>query len=107
MGTGSAGTSLLSRDRGELLWPPKTRVVYLEAQSTRQMPERMYVQLYRSKVHFFRKFGGARRANRFKRYLRLAYWPRLAVAALGAPFSDALAAQARTYRRLLAELAGM
>ncbi len=91
----------------ELWWVPQAVVLHHEAQSTRQMPERMYVQLYRSKMQFYRKFGGARQANRFKCYLRLAYWPRLAVAALGTPFSDALAAQARTYRRLLAELAGM
>ncbi len=36
----------------------------------------MYLQLYRSKVQFYRKFGGERRAATFKRGLRLAYWLR-------------------------------
>jgi GT2 family glycosyltransferase len=91
----------------ELWWVPQAQVVHYEAQSTRQVAERMYVQLYRSKVQFFRKFGGATQADRFKNLLRLAYWPRLAVTLLGAPLSASLESQARTYRRLLAELPGM
>jgi len=91
----------------ELWWVPQAVVTHYAAQSTRQMAERMYVQVYRSKVRFFRKFWGRGQADRFKRLLRLAYWPRLAVAGLGAPLSPSLAAQARTYRRLLAELPGM
>jgi hypothetical protein len=71
------------------------------------MAQAMYVQLYRSKVQFHRKFGGARRADRFKRLIRLAYGPRLVVAALSAPFGASLAAKASTYRRLLAELPAM
>jgi hypothetical protein len=67
----------------------------------------MYLQLYRSKVQFCRKVGGERRAATFKQFLRVAYWPRLAMAALGAPFSSSLASQARTCRRLLSELPGM
>jgi hypothetical protein len=71
------------------------------------MAERMYVQLHLSKVQFYRKVGGQREADRFKFFVRLAYWPRLIVAALGAPLSASLAAQARTYRRLLSELGAM
>lgn len=56
----------------------------------------MYLQLYRSKVQFYRKFGGEAEARRFKRLLRLAYWPR----ALLSP-------RMRVYRRLLAELGEM
>jgi N-acetylglucosaminyl-diphospho-decaprenol L-rhamnosyltransferase len=91
----------------ELWWVPGAEVVHHEAGSTRQAAESMYVQLYRSKVQFYRKFGGSRRAQQFKWLLRLAYWPRLAVAGLGAALSPTLAAQARTFRRLLAELQGM
>jgi N-acetylglucosaminyl-diphospho-decaprenol L-rhamnosyltransferase len=91
----------------ELWWVPRAEVVHHEAQSTRQAAEAMYLQLYRSKVQFYHKFGGARRAQRFKRLVRLAYWPRLAVAVLGSFFSPSLAVQARTYRRLLAALPGM
>jgi GT2 family glycosyltransferase len=91
----------------ELWWVPGAEVVHHEAQSTRQVAERMYVELYRSKVHFYRKFGGARRAALYKRLVRLAYWPRIAVATVGAQFSAPLARQARTWHRLLAELPGM
>ncbi len=74
---------------------------------TRHVASAMYIQLYRSKVQFYRKFGGERRAARFKWLVRLAYWPRLAAAEVGVLFSSSLAARAATYRRLLAELAAM
>jgi hypothetical protein len=67
----------------------------------------MYLELYRSKVQFYRKYGGARRAEWFKWLVRLAYGPRWAVAELSGPFSPPRAAQARTYRHLLAALPGM
>jgi len=91
----------------QLWWVPQAVVKHYGEASSKQMAEEMYVQLYRSKVQFCRKFGGSRRADRFKRLLRLAYGPRLVVAALGAPASPALAVRARTYRRLLAELPAM
>jgi hypothetical protein len=58
-------------------------------------------------VPFYRKFGGETRAAHFKRLVRLAYWPRLAVATQASRFAPALAVQSRTYRRLLAELPEM
>jgi GT2 family glycosyltransferase len=91
----------------QLWWVPQAAVRHHGEASSRQMAEDMYVQLYRSKVQFHRKFGGARRADRFKRLLRLAYGPRYLVAALGALLSPSLSTRARTLRRLLAELPGM
>jgi len=91
----------------ELWWVPRATVLHYGEASSEQVPEAMYVQLYRSKIQFYRKTGGERWAAHFKRLLRLAYWPRLAVAASGALFSSPLAAQAQTYRRLLAELPEM
>jgi len=85
----------------QLWWVPRAVVTHYGEASSKQMAEAMYVQLYRSKIQFCRKFGGARQANHFKRLLRLAYGPRLAVAVLIAP------ARARTYRRLLTELHAM
>lgn len=67
----------------------------------------MYVQLYRSKVQFFRKFGGEGRARLAKALLALAYAPRWLVATLGSPFSAGLRSRARLCGRLLAELPGM
>jgi N-acetylglucosaminyl-diphospho-decaprenol L-rhamnosyltransferase len=90
-----------------LWWVPQATVTHYGEASSKQVREAMYVQLYRSKIQFYRKTGGERRAARFKRLVRLAYWPRLVVAASGAPFSPSLAAQARTYGQLLAELPGM
>lgn len=91
----------------QLWWVPQAVVKHYGEASSKQMAETMYVQLYRSKVQFHRKFGGPRRADRFKCLMRLAYGPRLAIAALGAFLSPSLGARARTYRRLLAELPEM
>ncbi|MCX6032000.1 MAG: glycosyltransferase family 2 protein [Chloroflexi bacterium] len=91
----------------ELWYVPAAVVTHYGEASSRQMREAMYLQLYCSKVQFYRKFGGEARAARFKRLVRLAYWPRLAAAALGSRLKPSLSAQARTYRRLLAELVEM
>ncbi len=82
-------------------------VKHYGAASSAQRAEAMYVQLYRSKVQFHRKFGGARESNRFKRLLWIAYAPRLIATSVCAPFSPQIAGRARTYHRLLAELAEM
>lgn len=91
----------------ELWWVPQAVVVHHEAQSTRQASESMYVQLYRSKVQFYEKYGGKGRAQQFKWLLRLAYGPRWAATAVAALWSPSVAARARTYRRLLTELRAM
>jgi GT2 family glycosyltransferase len=91
----------------QLWWVPWAMVKHYGEASSKQMAEAMYVQLYRSKVQFHRKFGGTQRANRFKRFMFLAYMPRLVVMTLGTPFSGTCTARANTYRRLLAELPEM
>lgn len=91
----------------QLWYVPRARVTHFGALSSRQAAQEMFVQLYRSKVQFYRKTGGERLARRFKRMLRLAYWPRLAAARLLAPFWPAAAGQAALYSRLLHELATM
>jgi GT2 family glycosyltransferase len=97
----------LHRAGWELWWVPRAEVVHHEAQSTRQAAEKMYIQLYRSKVQFYRKFGGQRRAQRFKRLVRLAYGARLVAAKLGSFLSPRLEEQARIYKQLLAQLSQM
>lgn len=97
----------LAQAKWDLWWVPQARVKHIGEASSNQVPEAMYLQLYRSKVRFYRKVGGERLAARFKRLVWLAYWPRFAVAALATPISSSLAAQARTYRQLLDELPGM
>lgn len=90
-----------------LWWVPRAEVVHHDGQSSRQMASRMYVQLYRSKMQFYHKYGGRRRATQFKLFLKLAYWPRFIVAHMGAFFSPSLFGHASTYRQLLAELSRM
>lgn len=91
----------------ELYWLPKALVIHYEGQSAKQIAESMYVQLYRSKVQFFRKYGGERRARLFKRLLRLAYWPRLTAAALGALLRPSATRRVRTIISLLCEILNM
>ena len=67
----------------------------------------MYLQLYRSKVQFYRKTGGEGQARRFKRLVTLAYAPRVAGATAAAAFDKRWRTRARTYRRLLAALPSM
>ena len=91
----------------ELWWVPQAVVAHYGEASTRQVAEEMYVQLYRSKAQFHRKFGGGRRAAHFARLVAFAYWPRWAIARLMAPLWPDLAVRAQTFRRLLAELPTM
>jgi hypothetical protein len=91
----------------ELWYVPAAVVVHHGEGSSRQAAESMYLQLYRSKIQFYRKFGGERRAERYKAYLRAAYQPRRTLAVIGARLKPSLAGRARTYRRLMAELPGM
>ena len=67
----------------------------------------MYVQLYRSKVQFHRKFGGEARVRRYKAMIVAAYLPRAVLAGIGGMAYSAWRPRARTYRRLLVELPEM
>jgi N-acetylglucosaminyl-diphospho-decaprenol L-rhamnosyltransferase len=97
----------LARAGWELWWVPEAQVLHYGEASSRQLAEAMYVQLHRSKVQFFRKFGGQRRANWYLFLLRLALVPRLVVASAGAVLSPSLATRARIYWQLLADLPRM
>lgn len=97
----------LLHNRWNLYWVPQARVVHYGEASSKQMAEVMYVQLYRSKVQFYRKTGGEARARQFKRLVTLAYLPR-AVAAKAAVFvQPRRALQSQIFQRLLAELPTM
>ena len=91
----------------ELWYVPAAVVTHYGEASSRQVGEAMYLQLYRSKIQFYRKFGGERRARLAKTLLALAYAPRAAVMTVAARARPAWSAGARLYRRFLAELAGM
>jgi N-acetylglucosaminyl-diphospho-decaprenol L-rhamnosyltransferase len=91
----------------ELWYVPTAEVTHYGEASSHQVREEMYVQLYRSKIQFYRKFGGAPRARLAKMLLSLAYAPRWLAAAAGSAFVPILARSAHILRRLLAELPGM
>ncbi len=94
----------LLRAGWELWWVPQALVTHYGEASSKQVADAMYLELYRSKAQFQRKFGGERAVRRFRRLLWLAYAPRWAVAAVGSSFVSSLASRAHTYRRLLSAL---
>jgi GT2 family glycosyltransferase len=87
-----------------LCWVPQASVVHHGAASTRQAAEAMYLQLYRSKIQFQRKFWGPQRARWFKILIAVAYAPRWALFAAARIFDPSQAARARIYASLLAQL---
>jgi GT2 family glycosyltransferase len=91
----------------KLYWIPQAQVVHFGEASSRQAYTAMYVQLYRSKVQFYRKFGGEPRARRFKQLVAWAYWPRLLAAKAVLPFKPSLTARVDTFNQLLTDLPKM
>ena len=86
----------LSEAGWELWYVPDAVVTHYGGASSVLAAEDMYVQLYRSKVQFYRKMGGERHARWFKVLTAMAYLPRAI-----------LQPRQQVYRRLLAELPGM
>lgn len=97
----------LARAGWTLWYVPVAVVTHFGEASSRQMAETMYVQLHRSKVQFYRKFGGTARARRFKVLLGLAYTPRALFATMRSQMDATWLPRAHTYRRLLVELPAM
>jgi GT2 family glycosyltransferase len=97
----------LAQTGWKLYWIPTAEVTHFGEASSRQAYNAMYVQLYRSKVQFYRKFGGEPRARLFKRLVTLAYLPRFLAARVAAFLRPASAARTDTVRQLLLELPKM
>jgi N-acetylglucosaminyl-diphospho-decaprenol L-rhamnosyltransferase len=91
----------------ELWYVPAAQIVHSGEGSSRQAADAMYLELYRSKVRFYRKFGGERRARCFRRLVRLAYRPRWLIARAAMPLYPALARKARTFSALLSAVEEM
>lgn len=91
----------------ELWYVPQAAVTHLGGGSSRQIAEEMYVQLYRSKLQFYRKFGSDREAQRAKLLYALAYAPRWLVTTGIRWLHPEYAIRARTYRHLLRDLLTM
>ncbi len=90
-----------------LYWVPQAQVVHYGGVSTRQMADAMYIELYRSKIQFWKKFGGARRARWFKVLIAVAYIPRWALFSIARIFDRTQTERARIYGALLARLHSM
>lgn len=91
----------------QLWYVPTAVVTHYGGASSKQIHEQMYLELYRSKVRFYRKFGGSHRATRFKAYLAVAYGLRAGLFTTFALFQPRLSRQARLYRTLVASLSRM
>lgn len=94
----------------ELHWVPEAVVMHAGGQSTRQAADRMFLELYRNKLRFFRKRRGALAGTLYKGILLQATLVRLMLTAAGRPFGARAGrrnAVARQYRLLLAELPRM
>jgi hypothetical protein len=90
-----------------LYWVPTAHVMHYGAASTSQMVERMYIQLYRSKVQFIAKFGSRAKTMGFKALIAVAYAPRVLLLAALSLASRESRQRARTSWHLLLALPGM
>ena len=97
----------LSLGGWELWYVPQAVVTHYGGASSSQMADAMYLQLYRSKLQFYRKFGGEPAAHRARLLFSAAYAGRWAVATVGSLVKPAYRGQAKLYRTLLAELPAM
>lgn len=91
-----------------LFWVPQSPVVHHGGQSTRQVAAKMFIELYRGKVHYFRKNRGARAATVYKGILFLAALPRLVLLIAGrllpAERGTSMLRLGQNYGRLLRQL---
>jgi N-acetylglucosaminyl-diphospho-decaprenol L-rhamnosyltransferase len=67
----------LKRAGWSLFWVPQARVIHYGGQSTRQVAAKMFLQLYRAKIQYFRKNQGRVSAQLYKLILLSASLPRL------------------------------
>ncbi|MCL4486534.1 MAG: glycosyltransferase family 2 protein [Chloroflexi bacterium] len=101
----------LGQDGWTIHWVPWARIVHHGGQSTRQVAEAMFLQLYRGKILYFRKHFGESAVRAYKLILLLAAAMRLTsvpLASLVRPSERGQhAVMAQHYRRLIQSLHGM
>ncbi len=89
-------------------WTPTAQVIHFGGQSTRQAAAEMFLQLYKSKIVYFRKHYGASAAWIYKLILLAASLPRLAIGAVvwlePSPRRETHLAIVRNYQRLIVKL---
>jgi GT2 family glycosyltransferase len=72
--------SRIQRAGWEMYWIPQAEVVHFGGQSTQQVPTEMFLNLYHSKIRYFRKQYGWLAAQIYKLILMLAALSRLVLA---------------------------
>lgn len=91
-----------------IVWIPRAVVVHYGGASTSQVSARMFIELYRSKVQYFRKHTGALGAAAYKAVLVAASVPRLVLPSLAMAFVPSRRERWRgtveNYSRLLVRL---
>lgn len=101
----------LQKNGWRLFWLPQSQVVHYGGQSTRQMAEVMFLQLYQSKLIYFRKHDGRLAVWLYKLILALASLVRLALLPLTKLENEAQRQAHFTlgqrYKRLLHDLPSM
>lgn len=70
----------IQRAGWQLFWIPEAEVVHFGGQSTQQVPTEMFLNLYHSKIKYFRKNHGWPAAQIYKLILRMAALSRLILA---------------------------
>lgn len=92
-------------------WVPSAEVTHYGGQSTRQSSEAMFLELYKSKILFFRKHYGRAAAAIYKGILTATSLARLALSPVAALVdrsgSARIAALSGNYLRLIRELPGL
>jgi GT2 family glycosyltransferase len=101
----------LQKNGWRLYWVPQSQVVHYGGQSTQQVADEMFLQLYQSKLLFFRKHYGDRAGTFYKLILLVASLARLSIVPLARigrkPVRDRNLLLAEHYRRLLTALPSM
>lgn len=93
-----------------IYWLPASQVVHFGGQSAKQVPAEMFIQLYRSKVIYFRKHFGERRTQLYKVLLYLSSLLRLLVYRINSTWRaspSTTTSLALHYRSLMTELRSM
>ncbi len=101
----------IRQDGWQIYWVPQAQVTHYGGQSTRQMAAEMFVQLYRAKITYFRKYHSPLTVGLYKLVLFLTGLPRLALAPVAslerAGQGEKHRAIAANYQRLLRALPGL
>lgn len=101
----------LRRKGWQIYWVPQARIIHFGGQSTQQAAVRMFIQLYRGKLQYFRKNYGRAYAVAFKIILIFASLARLLMSPLSILSSSTQRSRslwlAKGYSRLLLQLPRM